>query len=283
MIIQSLQKVYDENSERDLVYVRNLLKEFLQYYILNYVYNSEYGDELIFTGGTCLRFCYGLPRLSEDLDFNSTEKNFDYPKFKNDIKKYFAAKLDFEQLKVQIKGKNKIIYLKFPVLEAIGYPIEKPTDNILFVRIDITPVKTKEYKTEIFLQSSYDFSFLIKHYSIEDLFASKISAILQRETRNGTKIKPRFKGRDYFDLFWLIDKGAKPNPKRLLEVTGYKNVKKIKRELIKKVSQAVDKKKILKDDLYPFFENKKFVDQFIKNLETLEKKLEGLFDGDPDG
>ncbi len=273
MIIQGLQKVFDENNDKDLLYVRNLLKEFLQNYILNYVYNSEYGDELIFTGGTCLRFCYGLPRLSEDLDFNSTIKNFDYPKFKNDIKKYFATKLDFENLEDQIKGKNKIIYLKFPVLDQIGYPVEKPTDNLLFVRIDITPIKTKNFQTEIFLKSSYDFSFLIKHYNLEDLFAGKLCAILQRKTRNGEKVKPRFKGRDYFDVFWLIDKGAKPNLKRLLEITKYKTKKEVKKELTKKIKQAIKKKNHLKNDLYPFFENKKFVDQFIENIDFLEEKI----------
>ncbi|MBU0579152.1 nucleotidyl transferase AbiEii/AbiGii toxin family protein [Patescibacteria group bacterium] len=70
MILQSLQKIFDHHQDDSPLYVRNLLKESLQYYVLNYVYNSAYAEQLLFKGGTCLRFCFDLPRLSEDLDFD---------------------------------------------------------------------------------------------------------------------------------------------------------------------------------------------------------------------
>jgi len=54
--------------------LRNILKETLQYYVLDFLYNSSYGENLIFTGGSALRICYGLNRLSEDLDKDMVKK-----------------------------------------------------------------------------------------------------------------------------------------------------------------------------------------------------------------
>jgi len=45
---------------------RILLKEFLQTYTLDYLYNHPKYRKLNFYGGTCLHFIYGLNRLSED-------------------------------------------------------------------------------------------------------------------------------------------------------------------------------------------------------------------------
>ena len=57
-------------SERALGIVRPALeKELLHHDILREMNQSGLMDGLTFIGGTCLRACYGSPRLSEDLDF----------------------------------------------------------------------------------------------------------------------------------------------------------------------------------------------------------------------
>ena len=48
-----------------------LEKEILHYEILNALYKGKFLQELTFCGGTALRLCYGTPRFSEDLDFES--------------------------------------------------------------------------------------------------------------------------------------------------------------------------------------------------------------------
>ncbi|MBU4396915.1 hypothetical protein KKC08_02015, partial [Patescibacteria group bacterium] len=63
MIIKELEKIVQEEKAKGSLglYIRNLLKEYLQIYILYYVYISrEYQKNLIFTGGTCLRHFYNL-------------------------------------------------------------------------------------------------------------------------------------------------------------------------------------------------------------------------------
>ena len=90
MIVNNLKIILDKNNDKNSLYLRNLLKEQLQNYILNYIYNSQYGEKFIFKGGTCLRFCFELPRLSEDLDFDVEDfSRFDFNKFIEDIKNYF--------------------------------------------------------------------------------------------------------------------------------------------------------------------------------------------------
>lgn len=276
MIEDSLKLVFEKNRDKSLLFLRNLLKEQLQYFVLNYIYNSVYADQFLFKGGTVLRFCFDLPRLSEDLDFDVKDyKNFDFDKFTSEIKKYFIYRLQYKDIEIKISGRNKIIYLKFPILKKIGFPIrsERPTENDLFLRIDLAPIKGENFKEDISLKSSFDFSFIIKRYSIEDIFVGKIAAILSREAFEGKLKKPRFKGRDYFDVFWLSEKGIKPNLDYLTTIVPIKKKQELKKALEKKFKEALKKKEILKEDLLPFFSESKFVEDFMVNLELFSERF----------
>ena len=94
------------------LYQRNLIKEKLQDYILNFVYNNQVYKQLIFTGGTCLRKIYNLPRLSEDLDFDFS---FDFyiNNFANDLNKYLTAKEGFRNVEIKTSNNNKTLFVKF--------------------------------------------------------------------------------------------------------------------------------------------------------------------------
>jgi predicted nucleotidyltransferase component of viral defense system len=51
---------------------RIILKEFLQAYTLDFLYNHPTYRKLNFYRGTCLHVVYGLNRLSEDIDLDNT-------------------------------------------------------------------------------------------------------------------------------------------------------------------------------------------------------------------
>ena len=73
MIIEEMRSLLNKQGiqNKSNLYIRSLLKEFLQIYVLNFIYlNQIYNKVFVFTGGTCLRHCFGLNRLSEDLDFD---------------------------------------------------------------------------------------------------------------------------------------------------------------------------------------------------------------------
>ncbi len=49
----------------------NILREYLQYKILESVSRSKHCSLLSFMGGTCIHLVHGSPRFSEDLDFDN--------------------------------------------------------------------------------------------------------------------------------------------------------------------------------------------------------------------
>lgn len=272
MIIDNLRLILSQNKGRNSLYVRNLLKEQLQYYVLNFIYNSLYGERFIFKGGTCLRFCFNLPRLSEDLDFDvKNYREFNQKELVLSLVKYFQEKLLVKEIDYKISGKNKIIYLKFPLHQF--FEEGEYFSQVLYVRIDTAPLETNFFKEEISLKSTTDFSFIIKRYSLPDIFAGKIVAVLTREKWEGKEKQPRFKGRDYFDIFWLKEKGFSPNFAYLFDVLKIQDRKKAVDLLEKKLNEASKRLVELKNDLLPFIEQQNFIDSFIKNFDLLKKDL----------
>ena len=71
--INSIKFQYPSNLHQ---FDRGLLREYLQYLILSVVFSHKNGRKLSFLGGTCLRIVYGLPRFSEDLDFDNKDLSF---------------------------------------------------------------------------------------------------------------------------------------------------------------------------------------------------------------
>ena len=272
MILEELQLTVDRNKGKSPLYVRNLLKESLQYFILNFVYNSPYAKTFLFKGGTCLRFCFDLPRLSEDLDFDVADYDrFNHQQFKADIQEYFKNKLHYTDFAITISGVHKILYLKFPILNQLGFPInpEKPSENVLIVRIDLAPVVGEGFTEEISLKSTYNFSFLIRRYSLADLYAGKLAAILGREKLADRIRVARFKGRDYFDLWWLHEKNMQWNKKYLQSLTQIFSDTELISKLNTKIQEASQRKNELRQDLLPFFENPAFVEDVVNNLGKL--------------
>ena len=49
---------------------KNVAREYLQARILGFIQEKKGFSSWIFLGGTALRFLYGIPRYSEDLDFS---------------------------------------------------------------------------------------------------------------------------------------------------------------------------------------------------------------------
>ena len=62
-------KLLLSKEETTNVFKKNLVKEYLQIPILSFFYSNKKYQDLIFYGGSCLKHCFDLPRLSEDLDF----------------------------------------------------------------------------------------------------------------------------------------------------------------------------------------------------------------------
>lgn len=275
MIVDKLKAVLDQYKTKNKFFIRSVLKETLQDYILNFVYNDKEYKKLIFTGGTCLRKVYGLPRLSEDLDFDFIDR-FEIKNFAAGIQAYFAKELQYKDIATKISGRGLTIFLKFPLLEQLGLVKNSSDSSILFVRCDFSPETIGMFKTEVNSVSTTEFTFFTLSYDLSTLFANKIMAFLKRSFFKGKKQTVSFKGRDLFDLVWFLEKAKrsdrtfKPNWERLTKGLRKEN----KKEIIKMILEKTEKieKKDVYTDLLPFIESSQALENFVNNFGKVIKE-----------
>src|SRR3989344_1624855 len=184
VIIDELKKItHDLKNNPNREYRRNLLKEKLQIYVLNFVYTSKYKD-LIFTGGTALRKFYNLPRISEDLDFNIDAKKFDFELFQEELTKYFVEKIGFYNF--SLKFNSRTVLIKFPILREIGFAGLNDSE-ILYLKIDFAFNNEGQTVNKVYLAEG--FSFIARCYDLNTLFVNKVDAYLNRVYKKGDSQK----------------------------------------------------------------------------------------------
>jgi len=278
MIIEELKNIVLKSRQKNTsdLYIRSLLKEYLQVYVLNFIYlSSKYNRIFVFTGGTCLRHCFGLNRLSEDLDFD-LEKEIDVNNFVEEIYNYFNKEYLYRDLQVSVLQKGKQVLLKFPVLYQLGLA-KKPESDLLHVKIDLSAVVSNKYEKLTSLKSLYNFNYIVSHYDLSSMMANKIVAILTRNRQIGKENPNIIKGRDYFDLLWFLEKNIMPNLPRINDLMNKKyTLEKWFDKIDKKIELACTKQKNhLKQDLIPFVDNplilSRYVDSYSDNYERLKQ------------
>ena len=234
------------------------LKEELQYYVLDFVYNSKKYSGLTMYGGSLLRIGYGLNRMSEDLDFQ-TNKEIDrnyLAGLKKDLIEHFKNKFD-QDLKISVSKKRisetKLLVLRFNILEDLGLNISY---KVLKLRLDINLFeKTNQFITETIPIVRDNLVFSIKTYPLSTLMASKILAVLRRKERWVKSKQTNCKPRDIYDLIWYLEKNIYPDIE-YLKAKGEKfnNLLELfegKEGIIFRVNNINDN--AFKDDLAQFF------------------------------
>lgn len=158
IIIRELEEIILQETQKNSTnaYIRNVLKEYLQVYVLNFIYtNNKYKNTLIFTGGTCLRHCFGLNRLSENIDFDLTS-TIDLNNLKNDLLDYFNKDYLYKNIKASVKQRDRQLLLKFPVLQTLGLASLSESD-FLYVKLDVSTNNSKCFETQTTLKNLYGF------------------------------------------------------------------------------------------------------------------------------
>lgn len=280
MMLDNLKNALKFQKNPGGLFVRTVLKEAIQDYILNFVYTNKNYKKFIFTGGTCLRKIYGLPRLSEDLDFDM-KVAVDINELAGDLTTYFKSNLQYPQVQTKIANNNQTILVKFPqTLSELGLVKNNSDATMLFVRVDLVEVKSDLVKTEVFSLSNSDFSFFVLAYDLPTLLAHKIAAFLQRDFYKGGQQKTAFKGRDVFDLVWFLEKINKskanfePNWLRLYEILGIDNRAEIVKQINAKM-QEINSAEVIYD-LEPFVESQSVREGFGENFkEVVGNRLRG--------
>ncbi len=172
-------------------------KDYIQNIILFILY-QEYGNTLIFKGGTALKKCYGLDRFSEDLDFTCTDK-VDTKKLESGLKR-FGIEYEIET-KEYGNGLKVILRIKGPLYLGVRL-------SLCHFIIDFSFRENVELKPTIktigrFLEELPEFDVAVMDE--KEILAEKVRAIMSRT-----------KARDVYDLFFLLEKGV-PFDKELIE------------------------------------------------------------------
>jgi hypothetical protein len=266
-----LTNIIRETPSQNNQFKRNLLKEYLQIVVLDFIYSHSVYSQLLFYGGSALAHCFGLQRLSEDLDFIDETKKIIIPKLAKDLENYFLNRTD---LPVKATVQKFRVYLKFPVLQELGLSGRSETDA-LFLKVEVFSQFDfcNKYTTDIRPVFKYNRSILIKTLDRATLMSTKIRAILYRQWEKTDKrgnITVKVKGRDYFDLLWYLQQGIKPN---LSCIEGMENLKDLKEKLLSMVSR-IDSQSI-RLDLEALIANADFVNNLSRNMKNiLEREIE---------
>lgn len=274
MIKNDLQQLVLEGKSKGLrnVIIKNILKEYIQYLVLSLIYNQKNMKNLIFKGGSCLRICYDIPRLSEDLDFDynpATVGNNPLIELNRYLTKEIKEKY-YPDLETKIQGSTRL-YLKFPFLKDLGLA-DGSESNKLYVKVETTNRLSSFANFEMTPVSKYGFNFIANHYDLPTLMSGKIEALLFRIWyKEGKTEKIDIKGRDFYDLFWFLQKGIEPKWRKLKKSAGIKNFADLKKLLLKRVAKVVTPQK-LSYDLSNFINDEQFVNDFSKNYLSLIKK-----------
>lgn len=199
---------------------RQMIREYLQYKILEIIYDSPLGKQLIFIGGTALRIVYNNKRFSEDLDFDN--RGLTHDAFEA-MTQHIQKKLSLHGYDVSIKNTYKgafRCYLKFHGL-LFAQKISTHKDEVLTIQLDTEPQHTM-YPIQKTLLNMFDVFLRIHVAPLEVLLAQKIYAICKRK---------RAMSRDFYDTVYLFGR-TKPDMHYLGEKLGIRSLASLKKELL---------------------------------------------------
>ncbi len=204
--IRSMMDRYECRSRKDYV---NALREILQDMALLGLWRSRFFEHAAFYGGSALRLLYGLDRYSEDLDFSLLKPNasFSLKPFGEALQREISSFGFHVEFEARRKPRTGAIESAFPKTNTLKQLIVIDATQELLrdlhpakklkikLEVDTDPPGGFETETQFVLQP---IPFSVRVYSLPDLFAGKLHAVLYRKWRT------RVKGRDWYDLVWYV-------------------------------------------------------------------------------
>lgn len=256
-------------SQKEPLSKTNLAREYLQARILQSLQEEGAFLNWAFLGGTALRFLYGIPRYSEDLDFSLADSLKHCPF--EDILKKIRARMNREDYAVEIKvSREKAVrsaWIKFPGL-PFEMGISPHRSEVFSIKLEVDTCPPPGARTETTLCRRF-VTLNLMHYDKASLLAGKLHACLTRQYA---------KGRDWYDLIWyLADRtGAAPNLVQLQNALNQTqgasapDAAEWKQLLLNRLNE-IDCRKLV-DDVAPFLERPE--EAALLNLQNFRAVLE---------
>jgi predicted nucleotidyltransferase component of viral defense system len=199
-VVEQMLQRYASNTHEDRSHA---LREVMQEIALAGLNRGGFFEKAAFYGGTCLRIFHGLARFSEDLDFSllKPDASFSFEPYFKTLRDEFAA-FGFE---VEISEKQKTattdVASAFLKKSSSIYDLQVVGQKVIKIKFEVDTEPPLGFATEekLLIQP---YSFYVKCFSLPDLFAGKMHALLYRKWKN------RVKGRDWFDFEWYVRRGS---------------------------------------------------------------------------
>lgn len=178
---------------------RGILREYLQSKFITSLYSQPAAKKMSFVGGTSLRLLRGLPRFSEDLDFDILDLNNDEVKtlIERVVGGFISENIMTETHAKIAEGKT-YFEIRFPDilkdLEISTNPREK-----LMIKVDYSR-GWRGQTPETILFSQYGFIGNIVTNTLNQVLTQKLTAYVQRK---------QTQSRDLYDVVWLYSQGAR--------------------------------------------------------------------------
>jgi len=233
-----------------------VFREYLQILFLSKFYKHEGSNKVFFKGGTAIHLLLGAPRFSEDLDFTVmlTEEKFG-----------LLTKTVFDE----ISKEEEISFKERETIAGKGYLLTaKPglLPYATFINLDFSFREMVMRPEKSTLDTTYPIilTSFIHHLSKEELCAEKVRALTTRH-----------KGRDLYDLWFLLSKGVRIEDELVEKKLKYYKIKYSGLgKLLLKINEFSEKEYV--SDLRPFVpinEREKLKESFGYTKEYLINKL----------
>lgn len=240
-------------------YQKDILREYLQYKILDYIFSCPQSTKLCFIWWTALRLGYNNPRFSEDLDFdNRWLKENEFEEITAVVKK----RLEQEGYTVEIRHVYKWAFhciIKIPKILFENKLAGMLTEKIL-IKID-TVSQWFEYPIKKFLLQKFEVSQTISIANLSQLLSFKINALFGR-----------YKWRDIFDIIFILANTKKPD-RSILKRLDINTPLKLKEKILERID-SMDLNDMKKDVKYFVFDtNDSRILKFKEIIEQTEFEI----------
>jgi len=223
----------NELSKRLAIDEFTVIREYLQIVFLSILYSTNESQKIYFKGGTAIRLLMKSSRFSEDLDFTAelTTKQLD------SITAETVKKMSLVVPGISIKRTRETNLSYTAILSYLQEGSKYP----LTIHLDFSLREKPETSKENILETDFPVAPqpIIRHMDWVEVLSEKIRAFLYRQ-----------KGRDIYDLWFMLSKGVELNWDMINRKTKFYDMKTSFDDVLKRVNAFEDEK--IKTDLGKF-------------------------------
>jgi hypothetical protein len=181
----------------------NNMREYLQARVLETLQAQGAWRSIAFMGGTALRFLYGIPRFSEDLDFTleDADAGYDFANLVGAVRAQFEREGYDADARVSTRTTVHKAFIEFVGLEH-SLDLTPHAEKTFSVKIEVDTNPPRGAGIEVTTVRRF-VTLRLAHHDKSSLLAGKTAAILLRDW---------IKGRDVYDLVWYLSDPTWPEP-----------------------------------------------------------------------